>query len=307
MKKITLLLVVLSFIICQGTEVFGQTSWAATGAKWHFEYNYGYGNATSYVTLESIGDTMIQDINCSILLLESIRNNSFNRRYYTYKEADKVWLFDGNEFRLLYDFGLNAGETFETYGPPMFAMLDCDSTTTVFVESTGIEEVNGNQYRYQVVSLSEPYWHFGLVNSATYTISEKFGSYGFFIPQTTCGSADLDTPSKLRCYEDDEIGLFSISGTEDCEYEEGVGVQDLTLTNDISIYPNPVTNDLTVELKNYRKESVITIFSLDGRMILKEDLLKEKSILHLSPLESGMYFIKVSHNHQNSGGKLMKL
>ena len=307
MKMNVLLLVVLFFIIFPFIEVWGQVSWAPTGAKWHFDYNYNYGNATSYVTVESIGDTVIQGINCKTLRQECQRNDEFSKLYFTYKNDDKVWIFDGNNFRLLYDFSLNAGDTMETYGRSLYSTLDCDSITTAYVESVGYEEINGITFKYLVVSMTEFGWYFGEFGSGTYKISEKFGSYGYLLPQTTCGGADFDLPSTIRCYEDDEVGFFSPPFAYDCDYEEGVGVQNIDFTDDIRISPNPVIDDLTIGLKGNIIDSRISIYTQDGRIVFTMELMDEESKIDLSGIKSGLYFIRVFHNNRYAGGKFLKL
>lgn len=150
-------------------------------------------------------------------------------------------------------------------------------------------------------------WYFGEFGSGTYKISEKFGSYGYLLPQTTCGGADFDLPSTIRCYEDDEVGFFSPPFSYDCDYEEGVGVQNIDFTDDIRIYPNPVIDDLTIGLKGNTIDSRISIYTKDGRIVFTMELMNEESKIDLSGLKSGLYFVRVFHNNRYAGGKFLKL
>ncbi len=82
-----------------------------------------------------------------------------------------------------------------------------------------------------------------------------------------------------------------------------IGVKD-NLFTDISIYPNPVKNELSISLKHNAK---ITICDITGKHI--KTLYKAKPgirVINVSNFESGIYFITISRGTQNNTYKFIK-
>ena len=74
-----------------------------------------------------------------------------------------------------------------------------------------------------------------------------------------------------------------------------------TMTEGISIYPNPANIRLFIEiLGDYSNRLDYTIFSIDGR-IVKQGLISNNLLnsINTSRLMNGVYFIKIQDNTQN--------
>lgn len=137
-------------------EIFGDmctdllyepSTWAPEGAVWHYTYySGGWGIYVSYMTMTVIGDTLIDGRNCSILNLVGPGDSIpyYNALYYTYQSNDTVFLYDGTQFRMLYNFNVVPGDSFETYTPHDIGLCwGEDPTTQVVVDGVGYELVNG--------------------------------------------------------------------------------------------------------------------------------------------------------------------
>ncbi len=303
MKK-TLLFLTLLFWVSVGMKLSAQTEWAPLGAKWYYEFPYNYNNAETFITIESIGDTVINGITCKILEQECIREPFINRIYYTYKADDKVWVYDGTEFRLLYDFTVPPQGEFTAYGPHLYGI--CDSVTNVKVESAGFEEINGISLKYMTVVLSEFGWYFSLYNDDPTKISEKFGSYGFMFPQENC-AIDVPGPTWLRCYEDSEFGFFTTGVSDSCTYEYGVGVKEIELADNIKIGPNPVSGILNIELKGNLESSNFSIYSSTGKLIYKALVNSQNTQFDITAYKPGTYVLKIFHEGVFRAGKIVKM
>ena len=74
----------------------------------------------------------------------------------------------------------------------------------------------------------------------------------------------------------------------------------LTLYDDkgISVYPNPSNGRFTLESRYELDKVIITIYTLDGRLIQEEkiDLLNSQKVLDLSKLPEGTYILRVESN-----------
>ena len=75
-----------------------------------------------------------------------------------------------------------------------------------------------------------------------------------------------------------------------------VDVQELLSEANLSLYPNPVSNQLTIEFKRYKQQVVeMEIFDLTGGMITKDRLLQKRTTINLEDFQTGMYFVKLQY------------
>lgn len=84
------------------------------------------------------------------------------------------------------------------------------------------------------------------------------------------------------------------------------GVETLLANKNINVYPNPVTNFLTIETKDSEVLERITVIDLSGRVILDNTYNDSKAVLSLSDLKSGLYLLKISTDKGSYGHKLIK-
>jgi len=68
-------------------------------------------------------------------------------------------------------------------------------------------------------------------------------------------------------------------------------ISNLEYNEKIKIYPNPVSDDLTIEYKGNKEEIKYTIFSSSGHLVTTGVLL-ETTVVHTSSFPSGLYTIK---------------
>ncbi len=68
---------------------------------------------------------------------------------------------------------------------------------------------------------------------------------------------------------------------------------------DVSIYPNPVENELNIKTSGDLINKIATVFDINGKKVLNHKL--ESNIINVSHLEAGIYFLRLE-----SEGKVMK-
>ncbi len=86
-------------------------------------------------------------------------------------------------------------------------------------------------------------------------------------------------------------------------HQQTVGIDELELTN-VSVYPNPATNVLYVNLSsiNYSLE----VINLIGEVVLKVENKSNTTSLELSNLKSGVYYLKISSEGKQKQMKFVK-
>jgi hypothetical protein len=77
-----------------------------------------------------------------------------------------------------------------------------------------------------------------------------------------------------------------------------LSIEDETLA-DMTIFPNPVVDILTIEASENLINKIATVFDINGKRVFNEKL--SSNTLNLSVLESGIYFLRIE-----SRGKIMK-
>lgn len=123
----------------------------------------------------------------------------------------------------------------------------------------------------------------------------------------TCGSLDIDKPygystkgwlmkiSAEGCV--DSVGCWPVAARE--PFVKPIGIE---------VYPNPIFDELTVNLKEfYPKEAYIYFYDVVGRLLYSKSLELRDNQLIISSLPSGMVFYVIQVNHEIiSRGKLIK-
>ena len=101
---------------------YSQIEWAETGSKWNYSNYLSDSIATNYVSIYSIGDTIIDGIENSILEIHNLYNcTNVNKRIYTYMTSENqvmIKINDQEEHFLLYDF--NKASAPALSNPPLF-------------------------------------------------------------------------------------------------------------------------------------------------------------------------------------------
>ena len=292
---------------------YAQTTWAPVGAVQHYEFRSGWGQYVSYVTIESTKDTIIQGIECRKLEQKgpgTQPDHWTSETFFTYESNDTVYLFDGTSFRVLYNFGAETNESWEAYGPISKLSVCDDSLTTVLVDSTGFQTINGQELKYLRVNTPEESWGFSFCNSLdeTHDILQKIGSLEYLVPQKVCG-IDLPTICYLRCYEDSEIGFYSTGIANTCDYETGVGITEVGFDDQVKVYPNPMMSDLNIELTDINRlgEYTLQIRNVQGSVVKLVKLNRNKENINIEDLNHGVYIVMITVDNTTTKRKIVKL
>ena len=73
----------------------------------------------------------------------------------------------------------------------------------------------------------------------------------------------------------------------------------------VKIYPNPTKNILNIKLKNYNNAQV-NIYDLNGRVVLKQNLTSDISVIDIQKLNSGLYLLKMNTKNKTITKRIIK-
>ncbi len=290
MKRATFLLILLAITVHVNAQEF-----APIGAIWHYTQGTLDPQVTSFKTLESLSDTMINGVDCKKIVEVGRYMDTTSVAYqYMYSENDSVFFYADGNFQLLYDFGANAGDTivlnyFNAYDETPLKMI---------IDSTGTMMVNDQERRIQYITCGD-----GLTIEFGNSVIEGIGNTNFMFP---IYDGTLDGP--LRCYQDDSIGLFfnpfnldSNWNHEDCG-EIITGIAERESEKGISIFPNPTKNSITIQ--NIDSQTAYKIIDTSGKLLL-QGIIFESSKISSSELSKGIYFIEFKNENVQTVKKIV--
>jgi Fe-S-cluster-containing hydrogenase component 2 len=96
------------------------------------------------------------------------------------------------------------------------------------------------------------------------------------------------------------------SDTSSCAQILTIGIMTTSNVEGITVYPNPVSDELIIESKGNQKEFYFEIFNSIGQVVFKENVV-EKAIVKTSNFDPGVYYIRALFNDSSVIRKVIKL
>jgi hypothetical protein len=295
--KSTALLLISIFLLQAGNSI--SQEFAPVGAVWHYTKHIfppkGVVYEKNFMTVECTGDTLINGKLCSVLLKSDHTTCSdMEELSFIYEENKRVYWYVPllDEFTLLYDFNLEAGDSWE-----VISTIENTDTCLRLITVDSVSFISVNDETLKVMHVKGAWMeYFG-------TITERFGHseymfpwpYGCLIGDTLAVDCWGNLITELRCYEDNSFGFYQRWDSIDCDAVIPVGLQKFeTHGSRIKVYPTISNGHLTVEMADplpfdYR------IISITGVVIRQEriDNPGQTIVLDVQNLTSGMYLLEM--------------
>jgi len=231
------------------TNALAQREWAPIGAYWYYTWGDVWGPPVEYLRMESIKDTIVAEKNCRLLRSIITHDNGIDDKVrqthfediIIYQEEYKVFRWVEDQFRILYDFSLEQGDTLQVYIPVNERWLynsRQDSIAYFVIDSVTTLVLGGETFTAQLLNAIE-------TGAAAYAVGfadwvyESIGSRTYFRPYHAL-LCDAKCPWPLRCYtyEDFTHKWFDIPCDTIVPFID-VGVKKPIWNDEVKIYPNP--------------------------------------------------------------------
>lgn len=83
------------------------------------------------------------------------------------------------------------------------------------------------------------------------------------------------------------------------EIQTLLGLDNININLQLSVYPNPTANLLSLDVKNYNFENLqYQLFDINGRIILFGKIVQESTQLQLDVFPAAIYLLKVTDNNK---------
>ena len=191
----------------------------------------------------------------------------------TYVMADENW---GYDMKVLDISNLSNIDVTTTFNPE----IDANSIAHNQIIKGDLLYVSSYHDGLQVYNISEPENPTKVASFSTYALDDHDSYRGAW------GVYPL-LPSGTILVSDMQYGLFVLKPSIDLDIH-----QEIKQTN-LSIYPNPAQNKLKIGLPNKEKLSSVSVYDSTGSLILKNTTTIANNTLDISPLNSGIYILKV--------------
>lgn len=79
---------------------------------------------------------------------------------------------------------------------------------------------------------------------------------------------------------------------------EMVGIEENTVNNNISVYPNPASDKITIYLQNINdlQNTTVSVFDIQGQLLLQQNVKQAKTEININSFAKGMYVAKICNN-----------
>ena len=114
-------------------------------------------------------------------------------------------------------------------------------------------------------------------------------------------NSTYDVRVKAVCAADNESDFITSSFTT-----TGVGIDNITLANSISLMPNPADNYIELSINSNFEVKEAVIFNAFGQMIQTVQLTENHARIDLSNMAAGMYFVRVNGEGMTATKKFIK-
>jgi len=84
------------------------------------------------------------------------------------------------------------------------------------------------------------------------------------------------------------------------------GIEDINYYEKIEIYPNPAVNNITIENTILTKDEIISIYNMQGKLLLRNVIQEANNEIDVSTLAKGIYIVKLEGSKINKVGKFIK-
>lgn len=283
------------YLLLLTANVVNSQYFAPVGAKWY--YNADPSMAASYIGYELFEvekDTIINSLNCNKIIQSRYYSWGLNWRdkpEFVRYENRRVYYYRYGQFRLLYDFNLEVGDTLHFFDP-IASSENQDTITDLPIDSVVYVEQDDIIYKT---------FYFGDDPNSPYRIvggiAELVGGLYWFLPIT---KFVIDTrPGVLRCYQDSAVYInLSPGDSTACDYTWTnpifIGTEELHSDEEkLRVYPNPNNGTFTLNLDKItlKEAERAVIYDLNGRVVWQETVFKTLEIN--TNLPKGMYFLKL--------------
>ena len=279
-------------------KCFGQSPlyFVDSTATWNVAKSYPHGDIQNPNFVETVtkvygfdGDILISGNLCNKIYSTSDSDFFLNKTFLGYLREENgyvIFIDTSSTVDTIYNFNLHVGDSvlYNFYGT---------SSQYIYISTIDSISINGNYYKV---------FHFTEPNFPPLCLKELWieGIGSIHVPlfpaNPTLFETEMPDSMYLTCYKKNDSIIWSNTHYNDCYINIVLSINDSQKPiKDILIFPNPVSNELTIDLpKNTDSNYIISIFDLTGKIIFRQNYQSNaKTIINTSDLTNSYYLIQI--------------
>jgi len=276
-------------------EIYAQQEFAPIGAVWYFDKVEDWNPPDEgYVKFISTKDTTINNLSARIIhqMYYTSRGDSVDwGNEYIHQSGDTIFYLVDGVFKVLYNFSEEKGDTMEFYSDEYNPCND-EKSGSVLIDSIYTQTINNVELKGLICSPTDySAWQY-------YRIVEKLGSYSGFYSEyvNTCGIMDdLPAIGSLRCYSDNELGLYKI-GVKPCDtlIAYNTNFETVNTSNSFFIYPTKSNDKITIEINSLTSsDAQIEVYNIYSQLLSINKISSTLTTIDISGISEGIYTIRI--------------
>lgn len=289
MKTILLILILVAAAAISNSQTF-----APLGATWHYSASAGGSGPprSEYYLYQAELDTFVAGHSCMKISVTYYKHSGAVDSLapvFTYQTGDTVFYYNSiySKYYPLYIFNVSPGDTLTFHAPNIPYYPDdtlwqsvVDSVTDFIVGTDTLQRVWARELYPSAYSLWGGY-------------IEKLGSPFLMLHQPHSVYPEWDGP--MRCYSDSSIS-YNFS-SRPCDYLLTDGINKLEKPFELSLFPNPTTNQLNIKTK-FDKPFHFNIYNSSGQLVKMGFLQFGLTTISLENLCGGIYSIELKADNK---------
>jgi len=280
--------------LCQTSLLAQPTDFAPLGARWYYSESAfappPFGEFPHIIEVAAKED--YQGHLCSkIVKVIGWPSATVPDPLYIYSQNDSVFFYSllSARFELLYDFTAETGDSWVVGGLNTPHGVD---SLLVQVDSVSQITVSGRTLKV-LQTRCQLFFDWGCtitgLNAITHFIIAGVGSTGFLTPDYGLYEGG---PNGLRCYTDASNDLHFVTYPCDTTLITSA-VKDIDKSAGISVFPNPVRDQINVLLEINTEQAVFQLYNALGQLLRQEPIQLGTNTFAIEDLTNGLYFWEI--------------
>ena len=164
------------------------------------------------------------------------------------------------------------------------------SVITLFADSTAVNSFTQSNFFWFPLGANSPLVLADMLVTSTFSVNSLF-----------------TTASSRTCIAIGSLTIYVVSGSGPTACSSSDGLNELSLLEQIKLYPNPTKDKITLETGSSGLEQLnLKILDLNGQVLIEEVISVQNPAVDINSLSKGLYFFKIQNSNSYKVFKILK-
>ena len=137
-----------------------------------------------------------------------------------------------------------------------------------------------------------------LAGMITYMATYQQNIPSTYVPSNSVNTVIINNLPTIKSFVWSELNAFNLPNGESRVFYSTANTNDLSVNNDVfTLYPNPANNSFKIDT-NFDANFSVEIFDVTGRLCKTFNNINANTIVEVSNLTNGVYYVNLQHNNK---------